>query len=73
MRSYSYVFNCCRHDFVKVKYEVLSASGISFDVDLTAEGPLTELNVSRKPIYSAGRRALDLSSGTWQINEYTYV
>lgn len=73
MRSYSSVFNCCRHDFAKMKYEVLSASGISFDVDLTAEGLLTELNVSRKPIYSAGRRAFDLNSGTWQINEYTYV
>lgn len=56
-----------------MKYEVLPASGISFDVDLTAEGLLTELNVSRKPIYSAGRRAFDLNSGTWQINEYTYV
>lgn len=73
MSSRSCVFDSCRHNFTKLKYEVLFASGISFEVILTAEGLLTELNASRKPIYSAGCKAFDLNGGTWQINAYTYV
>jgi hypothetical protein len=56
-----------------MKYEVLFASGISFEVTLTAEGLLTELNSSRRLIYSAGCKAFDLNGGTWQINAHTYV
>jgi hypothetical protein len=41
-------------------------------VTLTAEGLLTELNASRKPIYSAGCKAFDLNGGTWQIKAYKY-
>lgn len=55
---------------MNMKHEVFSASGLSFDVDLAAEGLLTELNISRKPIYSAGCKPFDLCSRIWQITEY---
>lgn len=59
----------CTSRFYEMKYKVFSASGFPFDVDLAAEGLLTELNVSRKPIYSAGCKPFDLSSRIWKINE----
>lgn len=70
---YLNVFKFCRHDLAKMKYEVLFASGRPFDVNLAARGLLTELNALRTPIYSAGCKAFDLSSGTWQVNAYIYV